>query len=114
MPWTFRAGRLSSPIGESWPARSGSGRLSGLPIGEYRIGTPTIIENEGNESYTDNNGLAWWCAIFPQFYTRRTGLGIHPDGGAPGTAGCIGITSFDTRTCYESLRSTGDRVLNVE
>jgi hypothetical protein len=43
--------------------------------------------------------------IKPLFDTNRTGLGIHPDGNVPCTAGCIGATDSDTRSMREALRN---------
>ena len=48
---------------------------------------------------------AWSADLNPMFKTGRTALRIHPDGGVPGTEGCIGIINLDADKCYNSLRT---------
>jgi hypothetical protein len=48
---------------------------------------------------------AWSADLTPMFNTGRTALRIQPDGGVPGTEGCIGIMKIDAEKCYNSLRT---------
>ena len=86
-----------------WPARSGPFGKGPAPPGLYRVG-PAVMWAESEEPYTDQTGLCWWAPLAPKFKTKRGGLGIHPDGNVPGTAGCIGLTEPNTRDAYEFLR----------
>ena len=84
---------------QTWPATSGPFGNGALPLGNYGLtSTPQTVpsSNSSQASYTDGAGNSWWLAIDPQFGTSRFGFGIHPDGGQPGTAGCVGITCNDT------------------
>ena len=39
------------------------------------------------------------------FRSNRSGLAIHPDGGAaPWTEGCIGIQDYNTKHWYDAIR----------
>ncbi len=80
-----------------WPASSGGHRAPGttvprglptrLPEGRYRIGNPRRREKAGMV----RDGVGFSFDLLPNFPTRRTLLRIHPDGGPPGTQGCIGV-----------------------
>ncbi len=93
MPWVFDSGTgtLTSPEGSSWNATSGPFGRGALPAGNYTIGNATAIDSASNPSFRDPANNAWWVPITPTFTTDRTSLGIHPDGGTPGTEGCIGV-----------------------
>ncbi len=101
--------------GRSWSAVSGPHGRGRLPSGRYRIGrVTTLLSGDQNRSYRDRTGLAWWCPIYSNFDSTRTGLGIHPDGGVSGTLGCIGITEDSTRPLYNALREAEGITLIVE
>ena len=112
MSWRFYNGRLSSPNGGEWSARSGPWGKGKLPDGLYRIGAAMSLSSASNTSYKDAVDFAWWCPITPRFGTPRTGLGIHPDGGISGTLGCVGIVDGNTRALYTLLlRAEGETLL---
>lgn len=79
--------------GRSYPASSGTDKLKSLEIGKYRVEVNKVVEG-----ITDKPGFiapysntGWFIPIIPLFDSDRTGLGIHPDGGTSGTAGCVGL-----------------------
>jgi hypothetical protein len=113
--WRFDGNRLIAPDGTEWSAVSGPYGQGSLPEGLYRIGKAVAIDpdNPGNRPYRDSAGLAWWCPIYPSFITDRTGLGVHPDGNIPGTAGCIGIKERDTAELLERLKEAEGETLDV-
>lgn len=115
MPWTFSNNKLNSPFGQSWPAKSGPYGQGRLQVGSYKIGKVTSLASaNSNKSFTDKKGFAWWCPITPNFLTNRKNLGIHPDGGVSGTEGCIGLTSGDTKSAYNALKSANGETLMVQ
>jgi RHS repeat-associated protein len=96
----------SGNVTNSWPAGSGPWGNGQLPPGTYTLPSPpvTVPPNHPNQpSYCDGSGNCWWQPITPNFPTNRTGLGIHPDGNVPGTAGCIGATDNDTNSLRDAL-----------
>ena len=51
------------------------------------------IPNVSKEGYVkDGIGFKIWLMTTEGWNTQRDGLQIHPDGGKPGTRGCIGLT----------------------
>ncbi len=90
-----------------WPAISGPYGKGALPPGSYILSGPPVYvppEHPRHASFCDPSGNCWWQPIKPKnFCTDRTGLGIHPDGGVPGTSGCIGIQCQDTSDLYNIL-----------
>jgi hypothetical protein len=60
-------------------------------------GEEVPVASESN-SMTDICGNTYKFRLHPLFFDQ-TGLLIHPDGGVPGTAACIGATG-----CTQSLR----------
>jgi hypothetical protein len=65
-----------------------------LPQGAYSIGA---VEFKAPNSYEEvwNEGLGpVWIAITPKFKTSRAALGLHVDGGAIGTAGCLAVQTI--------------------
>ncbi len=90
----------------SWPAGSGAWGNGQLPPGDYTLPGPPVPvppSHPRQASYCDGAGNCWWQPITPNFPTNRTGLGIHPDGNKPGTAGCIGATDNDTTSLFDAL-----------
>jgi uncharacterized protein RhaS with RHS repeats len=94
----------------SWPTVSGPYGRGTLPNGSYiPKGKPNTVYPDPNRpnwhlSYCDPSGNCWWLPITPLFDTDRTGLGFHPDGNVPGTAGCVGATDSNTRSMRDALR----------
>jgi hypothetical protein len=76
----------------SYTFRSGGYGNGNLPPGEYRV-TPHMW-NRTDSSYSVD-GVGYTFALNdvydPRVRATRTLLRIHPDGGVPGTLGCIGI-----------------------
>ena len=114
--WRFDGVFLIAPDNSQWPAISGPHGKGLLPEGKYRIGQAVALDSTilANLPYRDPTGLAWWCPLEPLFLTKRTHLGIHPDGNVPGTKGCIGITSPDTRALFERLMPGQGEILIVQ
>jgi peptidoglycan hydrolase-like protein with peptidoglycan-binding domain len=86
--------------GNTYKFNSGSGSKYSVPQGEYRV---TAHRNSRSEAAFSRDGVGFSFLIEDKrrpgsdaMYDRRAGrdrtaLRIHPDGGALGTAGCIGI-----------------------
>lgn len=74
-----------------------------LPAGKYRVEVRDVVVGSGlSAGYRDKKtGHAWFIPIKPRFKTSRDGLGIHPDGGVPGTLGCIGLVGTDCELFWE-------------
>jgi len=111
--WTFTDGKIISPTGKTWPAKSGPWGRGSAPKGEYTIGETTGLPSiQETEPYTDKTGNSWFTPIEPTFQTNRTSLGVHPDGNVPGTEGCIGATEKDTSSLKEALkRARGKKIV---
>ena len=60
-----------------------------LPNGAYM--TNNYRERTDNVGFI-NDGVGFSIDLLPLFSTNRTDLRIHPDGGFPGTKGCIGLS----------------------
>lgn len=48
------------------------------------------------------DGLGWWC-VFYDSDGNKTHLGLHPDGGAGGTLGCIAMIGTDARPLKDRI-----------
>lgn len=80
-----------------WPANSGGyrsretkvvpGKPTRLPRGNYDVTFPRIRNTNGMV----RDGFGFSFDLNPKFPTNRSDLRIHPDGGRPGTQGCLGI-----------------------
>ncbi len=113
LDWVFENGTRtlsqtdsSGNVINTWPAGSGPWGNGELPVGNYTLPSgPDLVppSHSSQASYCDGAGNCWWQPITPSFPTNRTGLGIHPDGNVPGTAGCVGVTSRDTADLYDAL-----------
>ena len=93
---------------DTWPAVSGPWGKKELPPGKYTLPSPPVPvppSHRDYASYCDGANNCWWQPIKPDFETKRFGLGIHPDGKTPGTAGCIGATDKDTTSLRDALMS---------
>lgn len=82
-----------------YKAVSGPHGKGALPVGEYVIEIRNIVcdpdASTMGPSFQAPSGRAWMQHITPNFATDRARLGIHPDGGSNGTAGCIGLQGDD-------------------
>lgn len=116
--------------GQSWQSKSGKdhrpqfpnlpvnwehgkwGRRSTdpLPAGLYFTDKKKLLvarsRRYNKEGFTDKKGFFWFIHIVrvDDILNTRSQFGIHPDGKAPGTAGCIGLTDPDTEPIYEALK----------
>ena len=98
--WKWEA----SPHPEAWEATSGPWGNGVAPPGAYRVVRPAAIAPlKVNIPYTDKCGFAWFASLEPLFVTDRKSLGLHADGGVPGTRGCIGLKVKDTRPFFDYL-----------
>jgi hypothetical protein len=78
--------------GNTYFFRSGGGGYGYLPAGTYTV-TRGRLRNDVSSMMVDGYGYSF--DLTDSYDSRvdrtRTLLRIHPDGGGPGTAGCIGI-----------------------
>lgn len=95
--WTNTAGvQVSEGIaylnGQEFIAISGGGGKGPLPAGKYKIQRAFDVDNTNpkRDAYM-LDGLAFFSRLDPTFKTDRTFLGVHADGKAPGTLGCVGL-----------------------
>lgn len=105
----FRGRLYHTNSGKSWAATSGPFGNGAAPKGEYTFEAAKDIEPDAAENapFRDPSGNAWFVALTPQFKTKRTSLGVHPDGGVPGTQGCIGVVEKDTQDLRKLLAEPG-------
>jgi hypothetical protein len=82
-----------------WDAVTGPYGEGPLANGWYYLTGEEVPAVSESNSMTDTCGNIFKFRLHPQFTTNRSGLLVHPDGGVPGTAGCIGATG-----CTQSLR----------
>ena len=78
--------------GVSYPFRSGGGGNGYLPPGTYTVSNG-YLRNDPISMTVDGFGYSFDLSdsYDPRTSLQRSLLRIHPDGGGPGTAGCIGI-----------------------
>ncbi len=77
---------------QTFSAVSGNSTYYTLQNGEYSCSSFRYrSSSEANGGYY-NNGYGFSINLNPSFTTMRKYLRIHPDGGAQGTKGCIGLT----------------------
>jgi hypothetical protein len=85
--------------GRRYRAMSGPHGRGALPRGPYTVATGSIQHGAGlNPGMTVRRGggkFGFFIPIEPNFPCNRTELGIHPDGNAPGSEGCIAIAADD-------------------
>jgi hypothetical protein len=92
-----------SAKGFSSDAISGPHGNGALPTGLYTAPRSKLLDKHGQPPYCDGFENCWMQAMAPNFSTSRTGLGIHPDGNAPGTEGCIGLKGGNTKPWYDAF-----------
>ncbi len=90
------SGGVLNISGEVFPFRSGGGGEGYLPFGTYTITNCRIRTDIASKPTMFVSGFGYSCdlndiQLDPRTNTQRTELRIHPDGGGPGTIGCIGI-----------------------
>jgi hypothetical protein len=110
------SGTLSwSAKGLSSPAVSGPFGNGELPAGIYNAGRNKLLDKPVGSPYCDSGSHCWMQVLAPTFPTTRTDLGIHPDGGALGTEGCIGLRTANTKPWYDAFKAqTAGSQLTVE
>ena len=81
-------------IRDSYDAISGSRSLYPLQNGKYI--TDNLRERKDNLAMIKEQ-VGFSIDLSPTFQTNRTLLRIHPDGGFPGTEGCIGLIESKSR-----------------
>jgi|GEM_PF-938124 len=116
--------------GNTYQFNSGSRRLFSVPQGEFRV---TAHRNSRSEAAFSREGVGFSFRLEdprrpgsdafydPRAGRDRTALRIHPDGGATGTAGCIGIVGdaatmrrFRDDMNAELRRNNGSYTLRVQ
>ncbi|WP_027187423.1 L,D-transpeptidase family protein [Desulfovibrio cuneatus] len=114
--WTYSISlkTLTASDGNAqWRCKSGGiDNYEPLPVMTYTIGK--IRTNFTDQRYEGRTGKPWFCELIPQGSTKRTGIGIHPDGGPPGTLGCIGLDpNSDTEKARNMLKNSIGETLSV-
>jgi len=93
-------------------ALSGPHGNGALEAGEYTLDPSFDVPSDHmNGGFCDPAGNCWFSRLHPQFETQRSGLGMHPDGNIEGTAGCVGLCTYDTTPIRNTLDQNTD--LNV-
>jgi len=101
----------------TWHANSGGiDKSLPLPTGRYTVGVkPQVDELKLGmpKGFNMSNEKGFFIALMPKFHTPRGKVGegrfgIHPDGGASGTHGCIGISRYASTflSLYRKYRPT--------
>ena len=98
---------------ETWPGVSGPHGNGPLPAGDYLGGSLREKPDLPKSPFCDPSGNCWFYPLNPTFPTNRTALGIHPDGNVPGTAGCIGVKSRNTKNLHDILREQPGEPVHV-
>lgn len=89
--------------------RTGSIATNGQLVHACPPGLYTLVDRDG-PSYTDHpamhvpfrQGRGWWVPFYRS--GDKTHLGIHPDGGAGGTEGCIGVLEENANDLMDRLQ----------
>jgi GH24 family phage-related lysozyme (muramidase) len=110
-----RSGQPWAQVFEQGNMNNVPGSMRPLPAGKWKIG---LIEFAGGK---DNYEADWseaigpvWVGLEPMFKTRRSAIGIHIDGNAYGTAGCLGARSMaDLKGIVAALRKYNPKILDV-
>ncbi|MCF6244398.1 MAG: L,D-transpeptidase [Sulfurovum sp.] len=96
----------------TWRAVSGPHGKGALPRGNYVVKNPNGNNlHEGLAAgFNMPSGLGFFIPLYApsSLLKGRKGFGIHPDGGTPGTQGCIGIKrhALDFWNTYIQYRPT--------
>ncbi len=107
--------------GRTYHFKSGGHARGNLPKGSYTV---TAMKNKNQKGMVvDGVGYKYGLTdtFDPRLNATRTSLRIHPDGGSPGTSGCIGISGdgatqrqFQADMNAELARDGGHFTLSVE
>lgn len=80
---------------ETYSARSGPHGKGALPPGRYTIRVRHCVEGSHLAvGFEAASGKRWFIPLGDDV-PDRGGFGIHPDGGVPGTLGCVGLDRLD-------------------
>lgn len=97
-----------------------SGAISGssnnsleLPEGLYHIRSSGLLVKPGQAPFCDSLQNCWFQFLEPQFSSHRNNLGIHPDGNAIGTLGCIGLIDANTKPWYNAFKALPNNVITT-
>lgn len=102
---------------DSFNGISGGFGKGSLPSGHYIVKVNHAVINPIGSGFKDNlTGKSWFIPISHSTDTSRSGLGIHPDGSPPGTAGCIGLQGADANRFWTKWNNTalGQRPTSLE
>ena len=107
-----KAGTLKWPAkGLSDAATSGPAGNGALPFGSFIARRRLMLDklDAGDGDFADAIGIkrghSWFQTLDDAY--GRTELGIHPDGGVPGTHGCIGLQVANTKPWYDAFSAAG-------
>ncbi len=114
--WTYSTSlkTLTASDGNAqWRCKSGGiSNSEPLPVMKYTI--TEMVTGFTDQRFKGRTGDPWFCLLSPQQPSNRTRIGIHPDGGPPGTEGCIGIDpNSDTEKARNMLKNSIGETLNV-
>ncbi|MCP4501754.1 MAG: peptidoglycan-binding protein [Deltaproteobacteria bacterium] len=109
--------------GNTYDFRSGGGGRGNLPPGEYQVTRHLDRRSDKNSMMVD--GVGYSFALSDKYDSRvggeRSLLRVHPDGGGPGTIGCIGVVgngrvqeAFRKDMLAEISRNGGSYALKVQ
>ena len=105
---------------QQWPAVSGGGRYQALQSKIYHVPANSLMSGTdhsagvpynskyAHKAFKDINNFGWFQ------WLGEAGLGIHPDGNVPGTEGCIGIKTPNTRALFDLLKQFKNRSFTLE
>ncbi len=87
-------------------AKSGPWGKGQLPSGPYQIRVRHAVCNDTlADGFRAADGQRWFLPIVGNT-PGRSGFGIHPDGGTPGTLGCVGIEPSDAVEFWRRWNAT--------
>lgn len=85
----------------SWKAISGSTKYLPIPKGGYSLSLLRTRYDEAMTMKEDGLSIGYSLNVNPEKIHHRSQLRVHPDGGAYGTAGCIGILEKNALFLYQ-------------
>jgi peptidoglycan hydrolase-like protein with peptidoglycan-binding domain len=108
--------------GNTYDFRSGGGGRGNLPPGDYTVTRHLDSRSDKRSMMVDGVGYSFALSnkYDPRVNATRSLLRVHPDGGGPGTIGCIGIVGdgnvqrqFRADMLAEIERNGGSYTLSV-
>ena len=95
--------------GESYRIRTGPFGKGPIPPGRYGVSSRITDDDSIGRGFTDAHGDAWFIGLDAPQGVSRSGFGLHPDGGQPGTKGCIGLQGDDAGRFWAAWKASEAR-----